>query len=721
MRLEERARAPDSHRLTVDDADLLREPVVHLRWMAQVLLLIRAFEEKLLELKAQNLVNGPVHTSIGQEAVAVGVARALRRTDKVAGTHRAHHQYLAKAFSSLVAEGSDPLDGLPGEAGEAVRVLLSEVMGLRDGCCGGRGGSMHLCNPAFGVAGTNAIVGGGIPMATGAAWADLRSERDKLTVCFFGDGALYQGTLHEAANLAALWKIPIIYFIENNCYAVGTSRRESCSAPELDDVAAAYGMPSLQVDGMDPLAVSAAVSHARDTRQLPCFIEAATWRHFHHAGGTPGSAYGYRSKEEEAAWLARDPVAVFPARLRKIGALDENGEQRLRAQAAECVSRAAAACTESKGGILIVSERCWPDPSTLEDGLRNDAALRSLPRSRFGEAADTRCPRTVTYVDAIAEVTGRWLEQDPRVVVLGEEVANFGGGAYGATKGLPARFPGRVINTPISEAGFTGLACGAAMNGMRPVVEIMFSSFALVAADQLFNQAGQLGHIYGGNVSVPLVARTRVAIGLGYGAQHSMDPAGLFTLFPGWRVVAPSTAFDYIGLFNAAMLSDSPTIIIEHQELYGRNFPVPDGAPDHLLMPGTASVVRTGKHVTIVGYSITVSQALEAARELEAEGIDAEVIDLRTLDAAGIDYGTLGESVAKTGTLVFAEQAPACSSIGPRIAAECVRRFFGSFDGPPSFVAAPSVPMPVSRRLELACIPSVADIVAAARGAARRT
>lgn len=213
MRVIERARTSGSHRLVIEDSDLSREPAARPRWMAQALFLVRAFEEKALELKAKDLVNGPVHTSIGQEAVAVGAAWALRRGDKIAGTHRAHHQYLAKSVAALVSRDSDPIDGLPEEVGEAVRVLLSEVMGLRDGCCGGRGGSMHLCDPKVGVAGTNAIVGGGIPMATGAAWADLRSGRDSLTVCFFGDGALYQGTLHEAANLAALWKIPIIYFI----------------------------------------------------------------------------------------------------------------------------------------------------------------------------------------------------------------------------------------------------------------------------------------------------------------------------------------------------------------------------------------------------------------------------------------------------------------------------------------------------------------------------
>ncbi len=483
-------------------------------------------------------------------------------------------------------------------------------------------------------------------------------------------------------------------------------------------MAAAYGARALQVDGMDPLAVALAVRRVREHRDgwLPCFIEAETYRFFHHAGRTPGSAFGYRGKDEEAAWLLRDPVSAFPALLMRTGILREDEERALRRQADECMARAVAACTETRAGVQVVKESLWPDPATLAHGLR-DEAVGSAP---FVESTDLPGTRELTYVETIAEVTGRWLEKDPRVVVLGEEVANFGGGAYSATKGLPKRFPDRVINTPISEAGFSGLALGAAMNGLRPIVEIMFSSFALVAADQLFNQAGQLGHIYGGNASVPLVARTRVAIGLGYGAQHSMDPAALFALFPGWRIFAPASAFDYAGLFNWAMRSRSPAIFIEHQELYARKFSVPAGPLDYEVRPGRASVVRTGKDVTVVAYSITVSQALDAARALEAEGIDAEVIDLRSLDAAGTDYATLGRSLGKTGALVFVEQAPLCSTLGPRIAAECQRRFFDSFDAPPVFVAAPSVPLPVSRRLELACIPTVQDITAAVRAAARR-
>jgi 2-oxoisovalerate dehydrogenase E1 component len=324
------------------------------------------------------------------------------------------------------------------------------------------------------------------------------------------------------------------------------------------------------------------------------------------------------------------------------------------------------------------------------------------------------------YSEAIAAVTGRWLEQDPTVVVMGEEVANFGGGAYGATKGLPERFPDRVLNTPITEAGFSGLACGAAMNGMHPVIELMFSSFCLVAADQLFNQIGQLGHIYGGNTSVPLVCRTRVAAGLGYGAQHSMDPVGLFALFPGWRIVVPTTPFDYIGLFNAAMKLRSPTLIVEHHRFYDDKGQVPEGVPEHVVEIGRAKVRRSGTDATVLAYGWSVSLAEQAAEQLAGEGVSVEVVDLRTLDDASLDYETVGQSLMKTGALVTVEEAQVCNGIGPKLIRACEQRWFDYLDGPAACVNALDIPLPVSRPVEKECLPDVARTTELIRKAARR-
>jgi 2-oxoisovalerate dehydrogenase E1 component len=723
MKLRALASASRQMTLSVTGGDWARQDPATLRWMAQLLLLIRRFEETVLDLAAAGHVHGPVHSAIGQEAVAVGAALGLRPGDRIMGTHRSHHHYLAKVLAALAPTGYDPLGtGLTPEMHDAVRVLLAEVMGLAAGCSGGRGGSMHLSHPAAGVIATDAIAGGGAPIATGAAWADLRLGRGAATLCFLGDGAVYQGILHETANLAALWKVPVAFVIENNQYAVATPVRETCAAGRLSDVAAAYGLSAVRVDGMDPLAVMLAVRELLkegDPPLLPGFVEAETYRYYHHSGTLAGSAFGYRTVDEENEWRARDPISHCGEQLWRTGTLDEEGGAELRGYAERCVAAAVDACTERRGAALVVPDRLWPDPSRLAVGVRYGRAGGDSIDDGAVEASDLACTQEIRYVEAIAGVTGRWLERDVRTVVLGEEVANADGGACGATRNLAAAFPGRVINTPVSEAGFTGLACGAALNGLRPIVEIMFPSFALVAADQLFNQAGQIGWIHGG-LPVPLVARTRVAAGLGYGARHSLHPAALFGLFPGWRVVAPSTPFDYIGLFNAAMACGSPTLVVEHQALYPRKGMVPDGPPDHVVAWGTARVVRPGLHVTVVAYSAAVADALEAAGLLAADGIEAEVIDLRTLDAAGTDYATIGASLARTGCMAIVEHAPSCASLGPRIAAECQRRFFDALDGPVALVAGPDVPLPASKRLEAACIPTVADIAAAAARAARR-
>jgi len=303
------------------------------------------------------------------------------------------------------------------------------------------------------------------------------------------------------------------------------------------------------------------------------------------------------------------------------------------------------------------------------------------------------------------------MERDGNVVLIGEEVANFGGGAYGAAKGLPARFPKQIVNTPISEAGFTGLGLGAAMSGMRAIVEIMFPDFSLVAADQLFNQIAKVRHMYGGGTDVPLVARTRVAAGFGYGAQHSMDPVGLFGLFSGWRVVAPANAFDYIGLFNTAMTSLDPVLIIEHGALYGRKFPLPAASRDYCIPFGKARVVREGAGITVLGYGSMAQRLQDLGARLDASGVEAEIIDLRTVDFAGIDYETIGRSVEKTGVLAVVEEAPKSQSIGAGIIAEAVERFFDFLDGPPGHITSLDVPPSVSRVLERAALLSDEAVV----------
>ncbi|MGB6647481.1 MAG: thiamine pyrophosphate-dependent enzyme [Bacteroidota bacterium] len=676
------------------------DPVTAARLLFDIVL-INEFEHALLRLKGEDCVWGPVHTSVGQEAVAAGVVAALRPSDKVVATYRAHHEFLAKALQFALPGGWNPVrDPFPPAGQEVLDRTLAEIMGLASGYCAGRGGSMHLRYAEAGFLGSNPIVGGGIPLAAGAAFAEKFRATGNIVVCFFGDGATNIGSFHEACNLAGLWHLPLVCFIENNAYAVATPLRHACAVEDLYLRAASYGMKGYRIDGNDVVGIYGLLTVvSRDIRAGagPCLIEARCYRRYHHAGNLPGSAFGYRTKEEEARSKDREVIATFPRALLDGRVLSEDQIERVQELARARVEQAVDTCTV-KGTPHTVRKELWPRVATVEEGLRSDGS--EWAGVRFAERHNFASFSPLKYSNAIAEVTGRWLERNPETIVIGEDVANFGGGAYGATKGLAARFPDRVLNTPIAEAGFTGLALGAAMSGMRPVVEIMFPDFSLVAADQLFNQIGKARHMYGNTTDLPLVVRTRVAIGCGYGGQHSMDPVGLYALFPGWRIVAPSDSFEYIGLFNAAMRSLDPVLIIEHHSLYAHGFPAPSGDLDYGIPFGKARIVAEGSDVTLLVYSSLVGRCEQLLPRFAAEGVSVELIDLRTLDHPGIDYTTIGASLKKTGAVVIAEEAGTSQSIGAAISASIVEQFFELLDAPITRVNSLDIPLPVSRVLE---------------------
>lgn len=717
--LFEQAPPASCHRFEAVPDDLYAVPLEDLARLYWLIALIRAFETAVLALKDENLVHGPAHTSIGQEAVAAAVAVSLKPSDLIASTHRAHGHFLSKAILYYAPPGYSPLRDAPTPSmREAVYRTLAEIMGLKDGWCGGRGGSMHLYDRASGNLGSNAIVGGGIPLATGAAWGERLQGRDTVVVSFFGDGAINQGCFHEAANMAALWRAPVIYLVENNLYAVGTPTRESSFVEDLALRAIGYGIESLIVDGMDPIALYLALQAIVPTlrrQPRPFLLEAKTYRHVHHAGSLPGSAFGYRTKEEEAFWKARDPLETFPQRLRVAGLLGEEALQALKESAAALVSEALARCTATIEGKRVIPAALWPDPRTAAEGLRgpDPQGVRYVEREEIAL-------QPMTLVEGIAIAISRAMERDERVIVLGEEVANLRGGAYGATRAAIEKFRSRLFNTPISETGFCGIAGGAAAVGMRPIVEVMYPDFALMASDQLFNQIGKLRHMYGGKARFPLILRTRVGIGFGYGGQHSMDPCGYFAQFPGWRVVAPSNAFDYIGLFNTALQMEDPILFVEHGQLYNEPGEGPAEDFDYCVAYGKARLVRLGSHLTVLTYMTGVRLCLEAAERLEQEGIEAEVLDLRTVDYWGMDYAAIGESLRKTGAVLIVEQAPRSMGIGARLAEEIQSRWFDWLDAPVARLSALDVPPPVSRVLEAAVLPDLTRVEEAMRRVAQR-
>ncbi|HIY66356.1 MAG TPA: MFS transporter [Candidatus Agrococcus pullicola] len=685
-----------------------------LRTMLGQLHLIRAFEERLLTLASQGLVHGPVHSSIGQEGGAVGSIVGLRSEDGVSGSHRGHHQFLAKAIGH-VSGGALSLDNLVDQELRAVlKRTMAEILGLAEGFSGGRGGSMHLQWLEAGALGTNAIVGGGVAMAAGNAMAQRRAGTDNITVNYFGDGSAQIGSVLETMNLAAAWKLPFTFFIENNMYAVSTNAEEIAADPRFSVRGQGFGIPSWRVDGMNPLAVHLAMQEAGERMRAgegPAVVEAEVYRFFHQNGPFPGSAFGYRTKDEEAEWKLRDPLDRMASEMLALDLVDEAGVKAVREQAKDAMQSISEELLESdpeREGKQRIIPALWPDPKTVDNGIRSDEIeLAGLESAEPSDIDGTW--RDVKFVDAVAQVMDRRMGEDDRILVMGEDVHRLGGGTNGATKGLLENHGAdRVIGTPISENAFFGIGTGLALDGRyRPVVEFMYPDFMWVAADQVFNQAGKVRHMFGDNNTVPLVLRTKVAMGIGYGSQHLMDPAGIFATQPGWRIVAASSAADYVGLMNAALALEDPVLVIEHVDLYGKQDSIPEGDLDYIIPPRSAAVKREGSEVTVLTYLSMVHHALEA---IEETGVDAELVDLRWLDRASIDWDTIGESIEKTNNVLIVEQGARDTGYGAWLADEIQRRYFDWLDQPIQRVTGGVASPSISKVLERAAIAKTEEV-----------
>jgi 2-oxoisovalerate dehydrogenase E1 component len=684
--------------------------------MLSQLVLIRTFEEYVLELAGAGLIHGPAHSSIGQEAGAVGSVLALTSLDAVNGSHRGHHQFLAKAISHIAPKGLDPTEEFSDEIREMLLRTLAEICGLSRGFSHGRGGSMHLQWKEAGAMGTNAIVGGGVPQAAGFAWANRQAGTDAVSVSYFGDGAVNIGSTLETFNLASAWQLPVCFFIENNQYAVSTNVIEATGEPRLSARGLGFNIPSWKVDGMDPLAVhlamQEAVAHMRAGKG-PTMIEADVYRYFHQNGPFPGSAFGYRSKDEERAWRKRDPIKQLAGHLVRRGILTQPQIDAVTVRANAAMAELGEVLLEplpgGKPGERRIQPAEWPDPAFRDVGVRGDL-------SEFSDAAladrDTYTG-TVTeqkFIDVVAGVMARRMAADDAIVVMGEDIHRLNGGTNGATRGLKEAYPDRVLGTPISENAFAGLGGGIALDGRyKPVVEFMYADFMWVAADQLFNQIGKARHMFGGEGDVPFVLRSKVAIGTGYGSQHSMDPAGVMATAPGWRIAAPSTPFDYVGLMNSALRCKDPVVVLEHVDLYTSIGDGPVDDLDYCIPVGKAALRREGSDLTIISYLAMMNYVLQA---VESVGTDADVIDLRWLDRASIDWDTIGASVKKTNNVLIAEQGALGTSYGGWLADEIHRRYFDWLDSPVARVTGGEASPSISKVLERTAIAQTEEVVA---------
>ena len=645
----------------------------------RLMLLIRRCEEAIGRLLNEGLVHGTAHLSIGQEAVPVGFCSELTRDDYLTTTYRGHGWALAKGVD---------LTG-----------FFAELFGRETGVCRGRGGSMHLCDMGVGLIGASGIVGGGLPIAAGAAWAAQVRATDQVAIASFGDAATNIGTFHESVNLAAVWQLPVVFVCENNLYGEFTPARETCLLTDFAERAAAYGIPGRSVDGNDVAAVRAvageAIARARGGGG-PTLVEAKTYRHRGHSRNDPGT---YRPEAEVAAWLLRDPLVLARERLAELAGWNDESERELAASIDAEIARAVAAA----------SEGAFPDPGALGEHVY--AALAETAFDTAGGGAAAAEPRSLTYREAVRERLAEELRRDPSVVFFGEDVA-AAGGVFKVTAGLQEEFGAeRVRDTPISENALVGMAIGAAAGGLRPVVEIMFADFLANAFDQLVNHGAKLRYMSGGQLDLPLVVRSAHGGGIGFAAQHSQAATSWLLPFPGIKIVAPSTPEDAKLLLQAAIRDPNPVLFLEHKALYGVSGAVPPDAPLPVL--GTPRVRRAGGDLTILTLAGTVAKALAAAEVLAAEGIECEVVDLRGL--VPLDDEPLTASLRRTGRLLVVEEEPAQGGWAGAVVTRLVQSAWPSLEAAPCVVSGANVPIPYGPVLEAAYQPSADAIVAAVR------
>jgi pyruvate/2-oxoglutarate/acetoin dehydrogenase E1 component/TPP-dependent pyruvate/acetoin dehydrogenase alpha subunit len=677
----------------IEEQSLTKDQLMtYLRQMME----IRALENNIANLLGKAVLKGASHLYAGQEAVAVGAVGALRDGDLVTSTHRGHGH--AHAHGDTAAKTQEAKQ-------EHYNKMMAEVLGKSGGYCKGKGGSMHIADVSHGNLGATGIVGGNIPVAVGAALAQKLIGTDRVVLCFFGDGASNTGNFHESLNMASLWDLPMVFVVENNLYAMSVPWAKVSKLPDISTRACAYGIPGVTVDGMNVLEVRKAVVEAVDrarTGNGPTIVECKTYRYFGHSHSDPRA---YRTREEEAEYRDRDPVQRLHKDMSVVGMLTE-----------EEFEKTEDAVQKKLDGAMQYSEAS-PEPNpdqlytdvfapskTTQQDIEAEKKLREKVRSDPNQ-------RQISYAQALVEAMREEMKRDERVFIFGEDVGLYGG-AYGATRGLAEEFgDNRVIDTPISEATIGGAAVGAAMAGMRPVAEIMYVDFTPLAMDQIANQGGKNRYMFGGKTSVPMVVRTEGGAGRAIAAHHSQSLESLWTHFPGIYVVMPSTPYDAKGLLKAAIRDDNPVMFIEHKMLYKEKGPVPE--EEYIIPLGVADIKRPGKDLTIITYSRMVGRSLEAAEILAKDGIDAEVIDLRTLKP--LDTDTVITSIKKTGRFVGVTESYENTSFINEVMAVINEQAFDWLDAPMIRVAAANVPVPRAEILEDLAIPNTKRIVDACR------
>ncbi len=642
--------------------------------LLRTMLTIRLTEEELARCHQRGLIHGACHTYVGQEAIATGVCANLDIKDSVFSTHRGHGHALAK--------GMPPAE------------LMAELFGRSTGCSRGRGGSMHIFSPEIGMMGTSGIVGPCILQACGGGYSSKILGNKTVGVAFFGDGAVNNGAFHEGLNMAAIWKLPVLFICENNQFATEVPFAYSSGIPDVGRRAANYGIAGIEVDGNDVLAVHQAAQEAVTRAKAglgPTLIECKTYRTRAHAEGM--GDFTYRTREAVEEWKKLCPIERLKSRMIAEFDFTSSAIEQIQAEVADLV----------KQGRDFAESSPRPDPKTATDHVYSPISLS------IDEPAPNTNDRSITFAQATLEALTEAMEADPNIFVMGEGIG-VRGGNFRTTAGLFDRFgPARLCDTPICERGFVGLACGAAMTGTRPVIDFMFADFVLDSIGEIFNQIAKIQYMSSGRLTMPVLLRGCIGIGHSAATHHSGSYYGMYAQVPGLVVVVPSSARDAKGLMRTALKGNDPVVFLEHREILQAKGPVPEG--DYSIPFGKASVVRSGKDLTIVALAKMVHLAQKVAEDFAAKGVSLEIIDPRTV--LPLDTKTILQSVQKTGRLLIIDEAPPSCGFAAEVAARVSDAGFDFLDAPIKRLCGTFAPTPYSPELEAVMVPTANDITQA--------
>ena len=623
----------------------------------------RLFERKLDMLFCSGQLYGTTHLSIGQEACHVGLVSSLDKRDWIVPTHRCHGYNVAR--------------------GTKLESMFSEMLGSKSGICKGLGGSMHMTDTATYNLGSSAVVGSGVPLAGGLAFALKRQHKKNIAVAILGDGATSRGAIHEMMNLASVWNLPLLFFLENNHYGMSVASERVIATDEIYKRSNGYGIESCIVDGNDVLQVITAVEDARRyilDEGRPYFIECNTYS---MCGHSKSDKCTYRSEKEEQEWKKKDPLVLYGSFL-----IDNN-------------FTTANKLLDVAKTINFEVDKAWEKAYATKDEVMS---LREVESYVY---APSPAPFTQkgsvhfgTYREAVREALDEILSEDARATLIGEDIGKYGG-CFGVTGELYKKFPNKILETPVSEEAFSGMAAGAAMIGEHPIVEIMYGDFSTLASDALVNHAAKAYFMSAGQLCCPMIYRTPSGGGTGHGAQHTQCLETMFLNVPGLKIVAPSDAYSAKALLKSANRENNPVLFFEHKALYSDQGEIGD---ENTFLPiGKGIISGCGDKLLVIGYSRAINVAKQTLDESDVTFFDLATI--KPLDESGIlEYGSRFEKI------LIVQDTPLQGSVG-----ESVFRLLSQLENKPKIkiLSTLDMPLPFSKALEREVLISHEQIIKA--------